>query len=64
MVDEKKIVVDSRGRPLNGWYCTHCETKVEDKVADGYPASLAPNYKNILCHKCKKVKVFKLWSQS
>lgn len=64
MADGKKIVVDARGRPLDGWYCTQCETKVEDKVADSYPNSISSMYKNVLCHKCKKVKVFKLWRQS
>jgi hypothetical protein len=53
--------LDRGGRVKNGWYCTWCESKIEDAVMDSYPSTLAPNFKQAKCHKCKKLKVIKLW---
>lgn len=55
------VHLDRSGRPKNGWYCTQCETKIDDSVMDTYPSTLAANMKKALCHKCKKTKVIKLW---
>jgi hypothetical protein len=63
MADAKNLVVDNRGRPLDGWHCTQCETKIDDKVMEGYPATIDPKYKKATCHKCRKVKVIKKWNQ-
>lgn len=64
MADDKKIVVDDRGRPLDGWHCTQCEAKIEASIMDGYPATLSPILKQAMCHRCKKMKVIKFWKQS
>lgn len=63
MADAKNLVVDSRGRPLNGWHCTQCESKISDEVMDGYPGTIDPRFKKAMCHKCRKVKVIKKWEQ-
>lgn len=53
--------LDKNGRVKIGWYCTWCDTKIEDKVIDSYPSTLDPKFKQVKCHKCKKVKVIRLW---
>lgn len=63
MTDAKKLVVDSRGVPLNGWHCTQCECKIPAEVMDQSPAMIDPRFKKAMCHKCKKVKVIKKWDQ-
>lgn len=63
MTDPKKVVVDSRGRPLNGWHCTQCEVSIPDEVMDKYPKTIDPKFKKAMCHKCRKVKVIKKWEQ-
>jgi NAD-dependent SIR2 family protein deacetylase len=59
----KEIILDNRGRALEGWHCTHCEVKIPDEVANEYPSTISPIYKNVKCHKCKKLKVAKFWNQ-
>ena len=53
--------LDKRGNPKNGWYCTQCETKIDEAVAASYPATIDPRYKSVQCHKCKKRKVARLY---
>ena len=53
--------LDKGGRQKNVWYCTSCDTRIDDEVINSYPETLDPNFKQAKCHRCKKFKVIKRW---